>query len=237
MKAQEYYRAINVATHTTFENSVSHCNFLGKIHDYSASIQEWMEVIPSNQEKHMINHSLEQIEFSCLSLLSGLYRQSFTSLRLALELLFGSIYFSAHQIEYIEWKKGSRDLSWTTINDDDNGVLSKRFSNAFFPELSIYIDAQRNIAKEVYRGLSEFVHGNYATWNKEKPNLLIDENLIEEYRKKFYALNSISHFLLTMRYLKEVNPEDLHKIEAHVMDELQYIDDIRRIFGGTVEEK
>jgi len=67
--------------------------------------------------------------------------------------------------------------------------------------------------------------------------LLIDENLIEEYRKKFYALNSISHFLLTMRYLKEVNPEDLHKIEAHVMDELQYIDDIRRIFGGTVEEK
>ena len=237
MKAQEYYKAISEATHTIFDKSIIYCDFLGKIHDYSASIQDWMEVVPSNQEKHMINHSLEQIEFSCLSLLSGMYRQSFSSLRLALELLFGSIYFSAHKLEHIEWRNGSRDLSWKVINDKENGVLSKRFSDAFFPELSIYIDDQRNISKEIYRQLSEFVHGNYATWDREVHSLSINETLIEEYRKKFYSMNSVSHFLLTMRYLKEIKLEDLHRIETHVMDELQHIDEIRKVFGGTVEDK
>lgn len=236
MNAQEYYRAINEASHTIFEKSVSHCSFLGKVADYSTSIQDWMNVIPSNQEKHLIDHSLEQIEFSCLSLLSGMYRQSFSSLRLALELIFGAIYFSAYKLEYIEWKNGSGDLNWHTINDKDNGVLSKRFASAFFPELSAYVGDQHNNAKSVYRELSEFVHGNYSTWNRESPSLSINENLIEKYRHKFEAVSLISHFVLCMRYLKEVRSEDLYRIETHVMDELQHISDIRIIFGGTVEE-
>jgi len=237
LNAQEYYRTISEATHTIFEKSVTHCDFLGKVADYSASVQDWMDVISPNQEKHMIDHSLEQIEFSCLSLLSGMYRQSFSSLRLALELLFGAIYFSAYKLEYIEWRNGSGDLNWQTMNDKDNGVLSKRFSDAFFPELSIYVETQRNMTKSVYRELSEFVHGNYSTWNREKPSLAINEDLIEKYKCKFESISLISHFLLSMRYLKEVQIEDLHKIEPHVMDELQNIAEIRLIFGGTVEEK
>ena len=237
MNAQEYYRTISEATHTIFEESVNHCDFLGKVADYSASIQDWMSVISPNQEKHMIDHSLEQIEFSCLSLLSGMYRQSFSSLRLALELLFGAVYFSAYKLEYMEWRNGSGDLNWQTVNNKDNGVLSKRFSDAFFPDLSTYIEAQHDAAKSVYRELSEFVHGNYSTWNREKPILAIDEDLIEEYKHKFESISSISHFLLSMRYLKEVQVEDLHKIETHVMDELQHIAEIRLVFGGAVEEK
>ncbi|MEH1835357.1 MAG: hypothetical protein V7L29_25710 [Nostoc sp.] len=237
MNAKEYYKTISEATHTIFEVSVNHCNFLGKLYDYSASIQEWMDVIPSSQEKQMIDYSLEQVEFSCLSLLSGMYRQSFASLRLSLELLFGSVYFSAYRLEYLEWKNGSRDLKWQTINDENNGVLSQRFSNVFFPELSTHINAHRNTANSVYRELSEFVHGNYSTWNREKPSLSVNENLIEQYRQRFQLISSTCHFLLSMRYLKEIEPQRLHKIEVHVMDELQYIPEIRLFFGGAVEGK
>ncbi len=237
MKAKEYYAAISQAAQTLFDESVDYCDFLGKIHDYSASIQDWLKVIPSSQENHMIDYSLEQVEFSCLLLLSGMYRQAFASLRLALELLFGAIYFSAHKLDYLEWQNGSRDLNWQTVTDENSGVLSKRFSNAFFPELSNQLEMQHQLAKALYRQLSEFVHGNYSTWNRERPNLSINEKLIEDYKRKFYNLSSLAQFILSLRYLKEVEKEDLYKIEAHVMDELQHIAEIRLIFGGAVEDK
>jgi hypothetical protein len=237
MRVDEYYRTISEASKTIFEKSVAHCDFLGKVHDYSTSIQEWIDVISPSQERLMIDHSVEQLEFSCLFLLSGMYRQSFSSLRLALELLFGGVYFSAHKLEYLEWSKGSRDLNWNTISDVENGVLSKRFSDAFFPELSNDVEIQRIESKKIYRQLSEFVHGNYSTWNRAKPSLSINEKLIKEYKEKIYSMSYMSHFLLSMRYLKELQVDNLHKVEIHVMDELQHIDAIRSVFGGAVEDK
>ncbi len=237
MKAKEYYAAISQAAQTLFDESVDYCDFLGKIHDYSASIQDWLKVIPSSKENHMLDQSLEQVEFSCLLLLCGMYRQAFASLRLALELLFGAIYFSAHKLDYLEWENGTRDLTWQTVIDENSGVISKRFSNAFFPELSIYVEMQHKLAKALYRQLSEFVHGNYSTWNRQNPKLSINEKLIEDYKHKFDSISSLAHFLLSLRYLKEVEKEKLYKIESHVMDKLQHIAEIRFIFGGAVEDK
>lgn len=236
MKAKEYYTAINKAAQGIFEESIYYCDFLGKVHDYSVSIQDWLKVIPPSQENQMIDHSLEQLEFSCLLLLSGIYRQAFASLRLALEELFGAIYFSAHKLDYLEWKNGSRDLNWQTVTDENSGVLSKRFSNAFFPELSIHLEVQLKLTKALYRQLSEFVHGNYSTWERENPNLSINKKLIDEYKQKFCSVSLLAQFLLSLRFLKEVEKENLYKIESHVMDELQHIAEIRLIFGGAVEE-
>ena len=236
MNAQEYYKTISEATQTVFEESVIYCDFLGKINNYSVSLQDWLLVLPLSQENHMIDHLIEQMELSCLFLMSGMYRQSFSSLRLALELLCGAIYFSAHKLEYIEWRNGAGDINWRIVHDYNNDVFSKRFRDAFFPKLSISdADEQHVIAKSIYRELSEFVHGNYSTWSRENPTLSINKELIEKYKCIFQKIVRISHFLLSMRYLKEIQKEDLHKIEPHVMDELQYISEIRLIFGGTVE--
>jgi hypothetical protein len=236
VQAQEYYKTISNATQVVFEQSVTHCDFLGEIYDYSASLQDWLIVLPLSQENHMIEHSIEQIEFSCLFLMSGMYRQSFSSLRLALELICGAIYFSAHKLEYIEWRRGAGDLNWRTVSDEKNGVFSKRFGDAFFPDLSIsHTNTQHTIAAFIYRELSEFVHGNYSTWSREHPSLSINQVLIEKYKCIFLKIARISHFLLSMRYLKEIQKENLYKIETHVMHELQYISEIRLIFGGTVE--
>ncbi len=236
MKVQEYYKTISEATQNVFEESLAYCDFLGKINDYSVSLQDWLHVLPLSQENHMIDHLIEQIELSCLFLMSGMYRQSFSSLRLALELLCGAIYFSAHKLEYIEWRNGAGDLNWRIVSDYDKGVFSKRFCDAFFPELSIsYADEQHSITKLIYRELSEFVHGNYSTWSRENPALSINKDLIEKYKCIFQKIVHISHFLLSMRYLKEIQKKDLHKIETHVMDELQYIPEMRLVFGGTVD--
>ncbi len=236
MQAETYYTAINKASQEVFTKSIGSCDFLGNIHDYSTALQDWIQVIPNDLEVQILNHSIEQVEISCLSLLSGIYRQSFASLRLSLELLFGSTYFSASKLELVEWMKGSRDLNWKTINDQDNGVLSKRFSNAFFPELSNYVSEERNKATMLYRELSEFVHGNYSTWNLERPSLSLNKDLIVQYERNFKSFSSISQFLLCVRYLKQLDQEKLSKVEPHIMDELRHITEIRAVFGGSIGE-
>jgi hypothetical protein len=133
----DYYKQLNLAASEVFDLSTKDNTFIGAVQDLKTNLHYWETAIsPYTQSSIMLRHSLEELDISCFQILQGLYRGAFTSLRLALEMLCGAVYFSAHNIEYIEWQNGSQDIIWSKLICPDNGILSKRFSNAYFPELS-----------------------------------------------------------------------------------------------------
>jgi hypothetical protein len=237
MDVKEYFSKLNQAAQNVFNDTIDHCDFLGLVHDYSSILLEWANIIPDSPELKMFENAAQEIDVSCLSLLSGLYRKAFVSLRLSMEMSFGAVYFSVHKLEYLEWQKGEKDIVWSVIIDKENGVLSKRFSNAFFPELSEEITKMNRETGELYRLLSEYVHGNYGTWDQENPYLSKNDDLIKKYEEVIKKLRKLSLFLLCNRYLKELSPEKREMLEEHVKDELNHIEPIRIVLGGPLGNK
>lgn len=235
MDAAHYFSKLNDESQEVFASSIENCNFLGLVHDLAASLYDWKCVIVNAPENQLLEHCCEQLEMSCLSLLTGQYRQAYSDLRLSIEMLFGFVYFSAHRLEYVEWTLGSRDLNWRTINGEESGVLSVRFSKAFLPEAQYYVTDAFGRANCLYRRLSEFTHGNYATWDILQPSIKKNQTFIDLYSELIPEVRYLFMLALAIRFLKVLDQDALSKIEHHILDELNTLTEIRRLLGGPVE--
>lgn len=245
MDAKKYFSELNNASQKVFEKTTEDAAFLGNLHDCSLSLQEWVNVLGKEPFTNLIKHSIEQVEISGFSISLGLYRQGFASLRLALEMLFGGIYFSSNKIEFIEWSKNSRDLQWAIISgvrpddeeeDPQRGVLSHRFVKAFGSSLLLYIKEYQQKASSLYRTLSEFVHGNNATWNVESPSLNFDEEVLAKFKSCVIDFKNLAEFVLCVRFLNELDVHQINQLEVQINDELKHIQAIRTILGGPTSE-
>lgn len=56
--------------------------------------------------------------------------------------------------------KGGYDLNWSIIMDEENGVLSRTFAYAYYPECADIRRGYFTKTKRLHRELSEMVHGN-----------------------------------------------------------------------------
>lgn len=231
MEIKEYYRKINAQSQQILEQSLD-ISFLGKINDFTSALELWRNSISLIDQKELINKSIEQIELSSVMLLNGFYRSAFIHLRLSLEILYGSIFFSTNLMDFREWKLGKKDNQWNAIIDVDNGILSKRFASVFFPELKDTVMEYYTDSKILYRELSEYVHGNYSTWEIHSPTLSYNDELIQKYDEFLKKYTATAHFILCLRYLKEINKLDLEALEHEVMDILGHVAEIRVFFGG-----
>jgi hypothetical protein len=162
----------------------------------------------------------------------GMYRQSFSSIRLAFEMGLSVVYFSVNKLEHIEWRKGYNDIKWSKLIDEENGVLSKRYSKAFFEKLSDDITTYNSIAKDVYREMSEYVHGNYDTWNKSGLELKYNEELKNDYFKVFTKMSKVLLFVLCCRYLKSIDKNKLDELSTFLFEEMNDIEEIRNYLSG-----
>lgn len=227
MTAEEYIRKINGQIQGLFDSSLaSNKEIIDNGIDFAKSLQIWLEVIPEDNYKILLTNSIQSLELSIISQSYCLYRNSFSSLRLSMEMLFGGIYFSTAIIDFIEWTKSSKDLNWNTINDLNNGVLSHRFCNAFFPELKESNEEYFTKSKNLYRDLSEYVHGNHHTWISSGAAIKIDENEIILFNKSLKAFFEIANFSLSLRYLKGIKKSQLEQIEPILMQTLNHVSPI-----------
>jgi len=175
-----------------------------------------------------------QIESATLNLACGFYRQAFTSLRLAFEMALGVVHFSIHKMEHYEWIEGKMDIKWAKLIDNENGVLSKRFSYAFFMELTPKIEEYSKRATSIYRSLSEYVHGNNETWTNSGIEIKLKPDLIKQYFLQLNEVGEIILFVLCCRYLKSISKENRETMEF-LPSELNHISPIRVLFGGPKE--
>lgn len=231
MKISEYLINVNSESQKIFTQSISENEEFGQAHHLSSCIFEFSENILDIDEKDILKKVSTQLESSMMSLALGFYRQAFYSLRLSFEMGLGAVYFSTNKLEHSEWIQGKADIIWSKILDADNGVLSSRFSNAFFPEISYLVKEYKDKATNLYRHLSEFVHGNYETWSKSGMNIQYNKKTVTEYFTQYRGVLEILLLVLSVRYLKSVPKSKLENLEF-VFDEFKHIEAIRILFGG-----
>lgn len=231
MNILAYFEKINRETQTIFSQTIRDHTSFGETHHIASCIYEFSEFIFDPHEKELLGTVSAQIEAASLNLALGLYRPAFSSLRLAFEMGLAVAHFSVHKLEHYEWLKGEADIKWAKIIDSENGILSKRFTSAFFPELSEYIEEYNSKAALVYRKLSEFVHGNSETWKKSGIIIQFNQSLIDQYFNYCREVSEVILFVLCCRYLKSFPPDQLESMEF-IPSELNHIAAIREIFGG-----
>lgn len=232
MTVNDYYKKLNSETSRIFDESLKKNSIQSQTHDLISNFQIWHKILEAHESSSMLLNSIEELDVSCLQMMQGIYRGAFASLRLSLEMLCGSIYFSAHNIEFKEWSLGNKDLMWSYLSCPDNGILSKRFSDAYFPELNSTTSVFHERIKKLYRQLSEMVHGNNKTWNYSNPSLSFNENLRGNYESYLEEYTVISNYLLCLRYLNSISEIDIAKVESHLIDHLSTIEEIRVKIGG-----
>lgn len=229
MNIVEYSKELKKQTDSIFEESLQNSTHLINAYELISNLGLWLKNLESKYDCLMIRNAIEEIEISLHQLNQGLYRGSFVSLRLALEMITGFVYFSAHNIEYLEWLNAEKDLKWSEISCKDNGVFSPRFFNAYFKELSNIQNESFTILKTTYRELSEMVHGNFFTWNNSKPELTFEISKINLFNKHIKNIIEITSIILSLRFLKEINPSEFDTL---IPEEIQTINEIRVYIGG-----
>ncbi|WP_432673149.1 hypothetical protein [Flavobacterium sp. SM2513] len=235
MNIKHYLDKLNEKSQKIYKETVKDFENLGKTHHLASFIAEFSENIFDENEKKMILTVVIQLESATLNMTYGMYRQAYSSLRLAFELGLGAIHFSVHKLEHNEWINGENDIKWSKLIDEDNGVLSDRFSNAFFPELKVLMKDYNNKSKKIYRTLSEFVHGNNETWTKSGLSMEYNEELKNEYFSLYKSVAEILIFVMCCRYLKTFNQKQKEVISVFIFEEMQHIAPIREFLGGVKE--
>lgn len=238
MKIETYYLRLNDKSQAIFNATLERPEVLAKGHSAALDLYHLRSFIDGD-EAGMLEVVCTQFETSCLALTYGLYRSAFTSLRLAFEFGLGALHFSTNKLAYREWRNDltEGDLKWSTINSEESGVFSPRFSSAFFPALTENVGDYRKRAIQVYRKLSQYVHGNNSTWETTGLALSYNSDLHDLFLEHLNEVNEIILFGICCRFLNEFSPTQLEAIEPIMMPKLGHIEAIRTILGGPEDIK
>ena len=232
MDIQAYFTKLNAESQAVFIRSTSEKEKLGTLHHFSSCIYEFSACVLDPQEKGILETVSAQLESATFSLALGLYRQAFSSLRLALEMGLAAIYFSVNKMELHEWLDGRMDIKWSRLIDEEDGVLSKRFAKAFFTDITDDVPGYRDSAISVYRELSEYVHGNNETWASSGIKLSHNNELFNKYCDHYKSVSKVILFVAVCRYAKLFD-EGTRESLQFVPDEFGHISKIRELFGQS----
>jgi hypothetical protein len=235
MNILNYFEKLNEKSQEIYAIALKEPLLLGKAHSSASEIYELSKFITDTDEQQMLGVVSSQIEASCLALSLGLYRPAMSTLRLALELGLGCIYFSANKFAHREWMNGG-DLKWSTITSDQDGVFSTRFRKAFFVNLEDENLTYRERALSVFRKLSEYVHGNNETWKINGISLQNNTGLRSLYANQLDEVVTVIKFAFCVRYLKSIDKANCENVSS-ILEEFNYIAAIREHLGGPKEIK
>jgi hypothetical protein len=238
MKIDQYYQRLNQRSQAIFAATLKEPEVLARGHSAALDLHRMRSCIGSD-EATMLDVVCTQFEMSCLALTYGLYRPAFTSLRLALEFGLGALLFSTNKLAYREWRNGSTDadIKWSTINSPESGVFSSRFATAFFPTLKEFVGEYRDRAAQVYRKLSEYVHGNHMTWKETGLALSYNAALHDSFLIHLNEVSEVIMFGMCCRYLNELSAAQLEEIEPILTSAFTHIEPIRIVLGGPKDSK
>jgi len=203
-------------------------------HSFIADLEAWQkEIIRDRPEAVLLASALSEYQFGLLAVVQGQYRQAFMALRLALELLLGTVFLSANELELRIWLRGQRDIVWSSLVDADSGPLSKKFAKAFYEELAEEAPHYRTMAEKVYRECSEFVHGNAQA--KLGGTLIYQPTVFRDWHSKAKTIRLVASFALCVRYVRLADSSTCSRLEAVLMENLGHLAAIRVLLGAPAE--
>lgn len=235
MEVKNYFLQIKSCSDTIFTQSVIHKDKLGQSHFFINCIVDFTKHIPDGYEQRNWKNVTNELEASLFSVSLGMYRQAFTSLRLAFELGLGSILFSVEKISFYNWLQGEDDIKWSKITNNECGIFSDRYLKAFFPQALILQEVLKTSANGNYRKLSEYVHGNHETWQINGLKLIYNENQLYDFFSSFKYITESLICNLFIRYVKDIKKEELEKLDF-LNEILGHHDCIREELGGATNK-
>lgn len=203
---------------------------LGEIYLFAGDLDAWRIAIGEQKEVVLIETAVSEYLIAMLNVCQGQYRNGFKGLRLVLELCLQSTYLSANHVLRAEWLKGKAHTLWATLKDPENGPLSPRSCQAFFPDLSEHVMHFRQLADTLYAELSECIHGNVPNHIPLPIDLAFSKDTFELWKSKAISVKLIVHFSFVMRYLNDLPRERLNPLFNAVTEQLGHIPAVRAAF-------
>jgi hypothetical protein len=214
--------------------SAGHGTLVGSSYLFSNDLEAWNRVLKTKREEVLYRTASHEYAVSLLNACEGQYRNAFKGLRLVLELCVQGVYLSANLVQLDEWLKGDKDTLWISLMDEDNGVVSKRFCRAFFPELVDHAANFREMTKTLYRELSECIHGNIPNQIPLPITFAFNLDTFKIWHQKASIVRLIVLFYFGVRYLKTLGNDERGSVESGVLDQLGHIEGVRGLFGGPI---
>jgi hypothetical protein len=231
---KEHFSNLNKQFGVVIDESFSsdHSAKLIELFQFSDDLNVWVDLLNDRTDRTILISAIQEFELGFQAVVSGQYRYSFIAQRYFLEQICRFIYLSTNELHLRHWKLGLRDISWGALIDIENGVFSKVFIRAFYPEVESEGSHLITIASKLYRESSEFIHGNFNKIEELPSSIELNSSLLEKWIDFMETSKFIALFLLFMRFSKDVGGEEKHRIEEMAKEELSGIEEFNFLFAS-----
>jgi hypothetical protein len=230
MTIEEHYQAIFNNAQRSFEklrNDQEIWQTFAECHSNCLEYERLARAIEDRPECELFRLAIKEYQFAMVALSFCQYRHAFGGLRLTMEMMLASIYHSAHEIDFRLWRQGKKDIKWSTIIDDDNGIFSHQFCTAFNEDLKPLTRQYKTIIERLYRECSEFVHGNPETHDSLPDTIDHDKESVSSWCSKAKSVRMIVTFSFCLRYMLHLGKEKILKAEDSIRESVGHIPEIR----------
>ncbi len=195
-------------------------------------LSECIETITSRPDQYIFSLALRELQNSLMSAICAHYRQSLSSQRLSLELWFAGIYFSTNEYNYLKWKMNEKDIVWSQITNNDDGIFSQGFAHVFWPASEKKIGIYRDIAQTIYRECCEFVHGNNDTHNILPKTFHYSHDSLSKWCKNIDTITPLFLYTFLVRFNKSLTPNNYEKISPILLENIGHIAEVRELISN-----
>lgn len=223
----KFYLKLNRDVADAIELATADPAEIGPIQEKLDALTQWERALASRPECRVLLSAISEATVGAFLLISGLYRPAFVSLRLFLEMSLAMVHFSSNRLDLAEWTQGRTDVNWSALIDAEGGVLSRRYANAFFPDLKETVGTYNAIGKRTYRELSEYVHGNSHTWGNTNVAIEFNRDLQSQWASHFEAATGVVMYALALRFLNELGPAEIAPLSSTIGNSLGHIQPIQ----------
>ena len=232
---EAHFRALQSRTSEILEQSLvgDFGASLAKSHSATEDICAWVTVLEQRLEAKLLEASLREYQFALYAVASGLYRHAFAALRLFLELALNAVFLSANELHLRQWLTSRRDSQWGGLANEESGLFSLQFADAFCPPLRDEVRHFRNLAVTLYRECSEFVHGNVGANDALPPTLAFSPETYDSWHVRAQTARFVVQFSLALRYLCELSEDEKSALEHVLLEELGHMPQVRALIDGT----
>jgi len=229
---KEHFTNLNHQLSGVIEESFTsmHSAKLVDLFQFSDDLNVWVELLSGGTDSTILLSAIQEFELGFQAVVGGQYRYSFIAQRYFLEQICRFVYLSTNELHLRHWKLGLRDISWGSLVDNDNGIFSKVFIRAFFSEIESEGDHMATIASKLYRESSEFIHGNFNIISEIPSSIEFNSNLLAKWIGFMETSKFVALFLLFMRFSKDIDHENIHRIEEMAKEELGGIEEFNLLF-------
>lgn len=191
-----------------------------------------IETIALRPDQHIFSLALRELKNSLMSAICAHYRQSLSSQRRALELWFAGIYFSTNEYNYLKWKMNEKDIVWSQITNNEDGIFSQNFAHVFWPASEKKIGIYREIAQTIYRECCEFVHGNNDTHKLLPGTFQYSHESLLKWCKNMDIITPLFLYTFLVRFNKSLTPKNYEEIAPIFCENIGHIAEVRELMSN-----